>query len=98
MHTKDRLAEELRKAGLIDMAVKAANGIYHDYLSPLPDPAMQLLFDLEGAGTAAAMALKARHLNGEFDATFEESEAWAGSPDGKAAFDQLINEAHKRYE
>ena len=35
MHTKDILARELTKAGLSEMAAKAAIGDYHDFLSPL---------------------------------------------------------------
>lgn len=92
MHTKDILADELRKAGLPEMADKAATGYYHDYLSPLATPALQLLQDLQAAGTPAALALAERHTNGEFDATKEESDDWANSPDGKAAFAKLVNE------
>lgn len=90
MHTKDILADELRKAGLKKMADKAAAGHYHDFLSHLPDPAMQLLKDLTKADTPAAKSLKARHMNGEFDATKEESDEWAASADGQTAFSQLV--------
>lgn len=90
MHTKDILAAELRKAGLNEMADKAATGHYHDFLSPLNFPDLQLAVDLATAGTPAALALRARHLNGEFDATTEESEAWAASADGQDAMAKLI--------
>lgn len=76
MHTKDKLAAELHKAGLGNMAVLAAQGYYHDYLSPLATPCMQLAEDLHKAGTPAALALRDRHLNGEFDASPEEGEEW----------------------
>jgi len=49
MHTKDILAEALRQAGLPDMATKAAEGYYHDFLSPLPLPEKQLMHDLQVA-------------------------------------------------
>ena len=91
MHTKDILAAELRKAGLDDMANKAAAGWYHDYLSPLDTPCLQLAADLLSAGTDAAMAIRARHLNGEFDATHKESEEWANSPEGRDAFNRLVS-------
>lgn len=91
MHTKDILAAELAKAGLPDMAAKAAQGYYHDFLSPLTFPCLQLGEDLALAGTPAAMALRARHLNGEFDATQGESEEWAESPEGRNTFQQLIS-------
>lgn len=88
-HTKDILADELDTAGLSEMAAKARDGWYHDYLSPLPDPAMALDRDLLKAGTPAAMALRARHHNGDFDASSEESNDWASSPEGQAAFERL---------
>ncbi len=89
MHTKDFLAGELRKVGLNDMADKAATGYYHDYLSPLAAPELQLLADLHAVGTPAANELAARHMNGEFDASIEESEEWARSPEGQAAQAEL---------
>ena len=90
MHTKDILAEELKKAGLPEMAAKAATGYYHDFLSPLETPCLQLAADLAAVGTPEALALRARHLNGEFDATLEESQEWADSPEGREAFTQLV--------
>jgi len=93
-HTKDILAAELRKAGLSDMADKAATGYYHDFLSPLDTPCLQLAADLLAAGTDASMALRERHLNGEFDATKEESDEWANSPEGRDAFSRSMQ--HRR--
>ena len=89
-HTKDILAFVLRQAGLDAMADKAADGYYHDFLSPLPAPCMQLATDLKAEGTPAALAILDRHLNGDFDATKEESDAWAASGEGKAAIEGLI--------
>lgn len=82
MHTKDILAVELHKAGLVDMAVKAKQGYYHDYLSPLDFPDLQLSSDLMEANTPAALALCDRHINGEFDASMQESDDWAESAGG----------------
>lgn len=76
MHTKDKLAAELNKAGLGKMALLAAQGYYHDFLSPLATPCLQLAADLAAAGTPEALALRARHLNGEFDASKEEGDEW----------------------
>jgi hypothetical protein len=98
MHSKDFLAQELRKAGLEEMAVKAEAGYYHDFLSELAFPEMQLDADLVHAmqsGNVAAHALRKRHHNGEFDATTEESDEWAASPDGIAAFGLLVDESLK---
>lgn len=89
MHTKDILAEELRKAGLPEMAAMAEKGFYHDFLSPLDTPCLQLAYDLAAAGTPAALALRERHLNGEFDATLAESEEWARGPEGQDAMRRL---------
>lgn len=91
MHTKDFLADELRKADLSEMANKAATGYYHDYLSPLDMPSIQLLADLTKAGTPAALALQQRVIDGEFDASKEESAAWAASAEGQAAFNMLVS-------
>jgi len=86
MKTNEVLALELEKIGLVEMAKKAREGYYHDFLSPLEDPAMTLLSDLKKAG---ALSLAARHMNGEFDATLEESEEWANSQDGQDTLRRL---------
>lgn len=91
MHTKDKLSEALRAADLPEMADKAATGYYHDFLSPLDLPEMQLDSDLLKAGTPAALALRARHHNGEFDASIEESDAWANSPEGQETFAKFVS-------
>lgn len=89
-HTKDKLADALRTAGLPAMAARAAEGYYHDFLSPLDLPCLQLEADLAAAGTAAARALLERHHDGEFDASLEESDAWAESLDGQETMRGLI--------
>lgn len=63
-----RLAEELRKIGLNEMADAAETGYYDDFKSPLAAPAMQLAADLTKAGTYEALLLRDRHVQGEFDA------------------------------
>ena len=98
MHTKDKLAAALREVGLDDMATKAAEGYYHDFLSPLDFPEMQLEADLRAERDKQGQdmqrfhqieALRQRHLNGDFDASTEESDEWAASPEGQDAFNQL---------
>lgn len=97
MHTKDQLAEALRAIGLTEMAERAATGYYHDFLSPLDLPEMALVTALGASATQhpdkaeAIEALRRRVINGEFDASQEESEEWASSADGQAAFRSLIN-------
>ena len=90
MHTNDILAVELEKAGLPEMAAKAKTGYYHDFMSPLDFPCLQLAKDLHDAGTPAALALRSRHMNGEFDATSEESDEWARSAEGQDPFRGLL--------
>ena len=94
-HSCHKLARALRLAGLEGMAVQAEQGYYHDFLSQLTFPCHQLLEDLRVAernGNLAATALIARHLNGDFDATPEESEEWANSRDGQEAMSGLTAE------
>ncbi len=56
-HTNDILADELEKAGLPEMAKNARTGWYHDFMSPLATPCLQLADDLAKAGTIAALEL-----------------------------------------
>ena len=90
MHTKDKLARELRLVGLPRMAVKAECGYYDDYLSPLAFPMMQLADELRQSGTPPALALRKRVLEGEFDATNAEAQAWAESPEGQKTFNEVF--------
>jgi hypothetical protein len=99
MHTKDMLAQALRDVGLDEMAANAATGYYHDYLSPLDLPEVVLVNQLNIEAIAqeanpdrqrAIMALRTRVIDGDFDASDEESDAWVNSPEGQAAFKKLI--------
>jgi hypothetical protein len=98
MHTKDQLAAALRELGLDAMADKAATGYYHDFLSPLDLPETVLITTLGAAATmhpdkaAAIEALRQRVINGDFDASVEESEEWAASSEGQDTFRRLIRE------
>jgi hypothetical protein len=97
VHTKDKLASALREVGLDGMADLAWTGYYHDFLSPLELPEMTLVNQLNIEATKPAnvkhrMAiaeLRNRVINGEFDASAAESEAWAASPEGQAAMEKL---------
>lgn len=95
MKTHEKLAEELRTLGLTDMARLADEGYYHDFLSPLTFPEIQLVTDLQEASMGspnekAILLLRGRVINGDFDADKAESDEWAASSEGKAAFNQLI--------
>jgi hypothetical protein len=84
--TRWQLAIDLVSAGLISHADKAVAGWYDDYLSPLDLPTTQLVNDLQKAGTPAAMLIREQVIKGDYDATAEEAEAWAASPEGREAF------------
>jgi hypothetical protein len=97
MHTKDKLATALRDVGLNEMADKAATGWYDDYLSPLDMPIVTLVNDLAVAAARPTeiapekiMKLRKRAMEGDFDATAEESDAWAASPEFQEAFARLL--------
>jgi hypothetical protein len=96
VHTKDKLADALLKLGLMNMSLKARGGYYHDFLSPLAMPELQLCKDLRmaarapGVNAEAVMALYAQVINGDFDSSKEESDDWAASPEGQDAFKQLL--------
>lgn len=94
-HSAMHLSRTLRAAGLNEMADRAATGHYHDYLSPLDLPDLQLLMELEAAiagGNTRAIDLAIMHKNGAFDATRAESDEWAASPDGEAAYAQMFGD------
>jgi hypothetical protein len=90
MHTKDMLADELMKIGQQEMSKKAREGYYHDFLSPLDLPELTLMKHLAVVGTPEALALRTRVMNGEFDASKEESDEWAKSPEGQETFGKLL--------
>jgi hypothetical protein len=89
MKSIEKLAAALEEAKLPEMAARARDGYYHDYISPLAIPCLQLEQDLRLAGTPAALAIRERHMNGEFDATKEESDEWIKSDDGKEVLSHL---------
>ena len=74
--TRWKLACALVAAELYDMADRAVTGLYDDYLSPLDTPIMTLAAELQEVGTPDAMLVRTQVINGEFDATPEEAEAW----------------------
>jgi hypothetical protein len=89
MATADRLARELELAGFPDMAARARAGYYDDFLSPLAAPIVQLVLELTNLGSPAALVLARRAMEGDFDGTEAEAEAWAASPEGQATMRRL---------
>jgi hypothetical protein len=81
------------------MIERAGGGYYHDFLSPLAMPEVQLVADLRALAKLPATPRDSRPLllglaqaaiDGEYDASAEESKAWAESPEGHQAFADLI--------
>lgn len=96
--TSQHLADTLRAAGFEGLAERAETDEFHDFLSNHPAPAMVLDFELVSIisndknserARMAAHHIRMRHHDGEFDADLEESDDWAASPEGQAAFKSL---------
>lgn len=74
MSTKERLAKELEANSAPDWMIKnARNGQYDDFESSNATPIGQLVTDCRKAGLGA---LAQRAIDGEFDSTKEEADAW----------------------
>lgn len=69
------------------MIALARDGYYDDYKSPV---AMNMMALVTHARAAGLMDIAGRAISGDFDATKEESDAWAASAEGQATFRQLL--------
>lgn len=95
MHTTEKLAlalEALDDPALTGLIARARDGYYHDFLSPLAFPAVELVADLYTAGHDEFVH---RVNNGEFDASSAEADAWARSPEGQQAFNEVLGGGKK---
>jgi hypothetical protein len=81
---------------------RVIDGHYHDFLSPLDFPEIQLVADLRALARHPATPRDSRPLirqvaqrviDGDFDASAEESAAWAESPEGRETFRRLADDA-----
>ena len=92
--TTERLAEALEAAGAPPRLIALARaGYYDDFKSPLPLPQVQLIID---AGKHGLTDIVESAQNREWDATKAEVDAWAASPDGQAAFRELLGREARR--
>jgi len=96
--TSQHLADALRAAHFDALAERAEADEFHDFLSPhdLPLTVLaQILARLstdehvDARGHEAANNLRLRLIDGEFDASDEEAEAWARSEEGQDTFKKL---------
>lgn len=99
--SSQRLADVLLAAGFNELANRAAEDEFHDFLSPNATPSVNLDMELVALindnpiGSRehiAAVNIRGRHHNGDFDADEAESEEWAASDEGKATIDRLMSE------
>lgn len=97
--TSQHLADVLRRAGFEGLACRAELDEFHDFKSRHDFPEMRLaseLADIAGSPSFSERARLAAHhirmrlIDGEFDADQAESEAWAESPEGQAAMNELV--------
>jgi len=85
----DRLLEALEmeadqgKSIPLEIIRKAQTHYYHDYLSPIAMNMIALYHDARAAGLEIVAS---GAVSGLFDATKEEADAWAASPEGQATF------------
>jgi hypothetical protein len=96
--TSQKLADTLRAAGFLSLAERAEADEFHDFLSPHASPTLKLVealaaFVMDDKNSkrqrVAAHHIGQRLIDGEFDATSAESEAWAENPAGQDAFKRL---------
>lgn len=99
--TAEALAKELDRVGLRILARRARQNEFHDYLSPhalpehvLADALAKCAQHFPGMSTAI-LGIRQDVINGKFDASREEGEEWAKSPEGKATFDSLVQDIMK---
>lgn len=81
--TSQHLADTLRASGFDDLAKRAEADEFHDYLSPHGLPEVRL--DTELAMLANNAKTQHQRL-----AAHQESDEWAASAEGQAAFGELI--------
>lgn len=74
--------------------MRAATGEFDDYASTYDCPITQLHKELCAAGFTQ---FAKRVANGEFDATFEESQEWADSPSGQEVLAHLSPELRNMF-
>ena len=90
--SSQRLVSALEGANLYALAERAKRDEFHDFNSPHAMPQHVLVEELHKAGGLRADHIAARVRAGDFDAGLAESEKWAQSSEGKAAFRSVLGE------
>lgn len=93
MKTRDKLSAAIREVATEQrhhrMADKAAAGYYDDFSGQLATPIMQLVKDARQFGLHT---IAERAMAGDFDATKEEADEWARSPEAQRIASELSPE------
>lgn len=91
MTTKERLAQRLEALGAHELAERARKGMYSDFESEVAMPKVLLVADLKlVASTSGSQetwhslhAMAQEIIDGKWDDTPEEAEAWAAAQTGE---------------
>lgn len=109
VHTNEKLAVRLEhiqrtvlkpddRALFVPLINQARAGYYHDYMSPIPMPDVQLVCDLRELNTKIETPVGVRGMinnltseviDGKFEATLKEGEDWLLTDAGQAALASL---------
>lgn len=89
MRTKEKLALVCEQEGFPDLAARARRAEFDDFESNSATPNIDLYNEFIRRGRKD---LAKRVVDGEWDSTPDESEAWAKSEDGRATFAALLGE------
>jgi hypothetical protein len=88
MNSTEKLVRALREAGASQrLLARARADEFNDYRSRHALPQHELLAAARAEGLEGICQSV---INGEFDATVEESDMWAASPEGQEAFRELL--------
>lgn len=88
--TTERLAlalEALEDPRLVEIIARARQGVYDDFKTTIAFPQAMLVSELQ---TLGHHQFARRVIDGEFDATMEESIAWAESVEGQRVLQELL--------
>jgi hypothetical protein len=100
--TAEVLAKKLDEIGLSLLAKRARNNEFHDFLTPHTFPGHVLVDALARSATnlpgMSQAILKVRQdvIDGKYDASKEEGDAWAKSPEGQKTFSKLQGRVNRK--
>jgi hypothetical protein len=88
--SSEKLAQALEATPeLKELAARARRDEFHDFVGPHAMPQHTLVAELREVGGPAAESIAQRVIQGEFDATKAESDAWMASPEGQATLAEM---------